>query len=187
MPWTLVPIALTFLLLAGTGLGDARSGAGVLPEGAATLAGCAALFSGYALFTAYERAAFGELAGGFWIPLLLLFALRDRRPAAGPAWRRAFDGSAAPLALVSPAPGCRMRRLGVMASYLLAAVALALALLRPLMGAAAARRRCHGLGLGPGRDLPVSAACEQTLGRSCARPRRPRLRVREQLALCAPR
>ena len=35
-----------------------------LTEGPATLAGCAALFSGYSMFTAYERSAFGELAGG---------------------------------------------------------------------------------------------------------------------------
>ena len=34
------------------------------------------------MFTAYERSAFGELAGGFWIPLLLLLILRDRNPQA---------------------------------------------------------------------------------------------------------
>jgi len=75
-----------------------------ISDGAATLAGCAALFSGYALFTAYERTAFGELAGGFWIPLLLLFALRDGGSKAPgrqfPLFRRALNGSAAPLALV---------------------------------------------------------------------------------------
>ena len=51
-----------------------------LSDGPATLAGCAALFSGYSMFTAYERSAFGELAGGFWIPLLLLLVFRDRNP-----------------------------------------------------------------------------------------------------------
>jgi hypothetical protein len=61
LPWTLVPIALTFLLLAATGLATRALARQMLPDGAATLAGCAALFSGYALFTAYERAAFGEL------------------------------------------------------------------------------------------------------------------------------
>ena len=61
------------------GAGDAGAGArGARATGAATLAGCVALFSGYALFTAYERSAFAELAGGFWIPLVLLFALRDQ-------------------------------------------------------------------------------------------------------------
>ena len=78
LPWTLVPVALTFLLLAGTGLAVRALGREALGEGAATLAGCVALFSGYALFTAYERTAFAELAGGVWIPLVLLYALRER-------------------------------------------------------------------------------------------------------------
>jgi hypothetical protein len=128
LPWTLVPIALTYLLLAATGLATRALARQALSEGAATLAGCAALFSGYALFTAYERTAFGELAGGFWIPLLLLFLLRERNPSASLA-RRALDGSAAPLALV--VAGCWLSNvpLGVMACYLLAAVALVAALL----------------------------------------------------------
>ena len=114
-----------------------------MPTAPATLAGCAALFSGYALFTAYERTAFGELAGGFWIPLLLLslFATATRRHRSG---GRAFDGSAALLAR------CHRRRwlsdapLGVMASYLLAAVALTSRCSRqswaPILRASARRR-----------------------------------------------
>ena len=77
------------------GPGHAGAGAADARDGAATLAGCAALFSGYALFTAYERSAFGELAGGFWIPLVLLFALRDRNPCRLGLRARALDGSAA--------------------------------------------------------------------------------------------
>jgi hypothetical protein len=128
LPWTLVPLALTFLLLAATGLATRALARQMLTEGAATLAGCAAIFSGYTLFTAYERAAFGELAGGCWIPLLLLFALRERNPL-GSICRRAFDGSAAPLSLVLA--GCWLSNLplGVMACYLLAAIAVAAALL----------------------------------------------------------
>jgi hypothetical protein len=128
LPWQFVPMALTFLLLAATGLATRALARQALDEGAATLAGCAALFSGYALFTAYERTAFGELAGGCWIPLLLLYLLRDRKPA-GPVWKRALDGSAAPLALV--VAGCWLSNVpvGVMACYLLAAMALAAALL----------------------------------------------------------
>jgi hypothetical protein len=145
LPWTLVPIALTFLLLAATGLATRALARQLLTDGAATLAGCAALFSGYAFFTAYERAAFGELAGGCWIPLLLLFALREcdvshpfrtergkdgaRSILVGPICRRAFDGSVAPLALVLA--GCWLSNLplGVMACYLLAAIAVAAAVL----------------------------------------------------------
>jgi hypothetical protein len=124
MPWQLVPVALVFLFLAGTGLVTRALALEALPDAPATLAGCAALFSGFALFTAYERTAFAELAGGIWIPLLLLFALRDRNPSTS-GWRRALDGSTLPLALVLA--GCWLSDgpVGVMASYLLIAVALA--------------------------------------------------------------
>jgi len=127
LSWTLVPVALTFLLLAATGLATRALARLVLTDGAATLAGCAALFSGYALFTAYERTAFGELTGGFWMPLILLLLLRDRNPSAA-AFRRAPDGSAAPLALAVAGAWLSNVPVGVMASYLLAAAALVVAL-----------------------------------------------------------
>jgi hypothetical protein len=127
LPWTLVPVAMTFLLLAATGLATRALARLVLPEAQATLAGCAALFSGYTLFCTYYRTAFAELAGGFWIPLLLLFALRDRNSSA-PAWRRSLDGSALPLALVLAGCWLSDAPVGVMASYLLAAIAIAAAL-----------------------------------------------------------
>jgi hypothetical protein len=103
MPWTFVPIALTFLLLAGTGLSTRALARQALDDVAATLAGCVALFSGYALFTAYERSAFAELAGGMWIPLVLLFALRDgnvsHAVSTGSIWKRAINRSAGLLAV----------------------------------------------------------------------------------------
>ena len=160
MTWKAVPIAITYLCLAGTGLATRALARLQLTEGPATLAGCAALFSGYALFTAYERSDFGELAGGFWIPLLLLFLLRDRMPNA-PGWRRALDGSAAPLALVLAGAWLSNAPLGVMASYLLAAVALALAVLRrsgaPLLRGVVAT----AVGLGLAATYIVPAAFEQ--------------------------
>jgi len=128
LPWHLVPIALTFLLLAATGLATRALARMALDDAPATLAGCAAIFSGYALFTAYERSAFGEMAA-FWIPLLLLFILRDKHFSA-PLLRRAFDGSAVPLAVAVAGAWLSNAPLGVMASYLLAAVALAIAILR---------------------------------------------------------
>jgi hypothetical protein len=139
LPWTVVPVALTFLLLAGTGLAARALARQALDEGAATLAGCAALFSGYALFTAYERSAFAELAGGFWIPLVLLFAMRERNHSA--ASPRALDGSVAPLAVAVAGAWLSNPTVGVMACYLLAAVALTRALLErrwmPVLRAAA--------------------------------------------------
>jgi hypothetical protein len=158
--WKAVSIAFTYLCLAGAGLATRALARQTLSEGPSTLAGCAALFSGYALFTAYERSDFGELMGGFWIPLLLLFLLRERAPGA-PVWRRAFDGSTAGLALLVAAAWLSNAPLGVMACYLLAAVALALALLRqtaaPLLRAGVA----VSLGLGLASFYIVPAAQEQ--------------------------
>jgi 6-pyruvoyl-tetrahydropterin synthase related domain len=160
MPWGQVPIAITYLCLAGTGLATRALARQTLSEGPATLAGCAALFSGYALFTAYERSDFGELMGGFWIPLLLLLILRDRAPN-DPGWRRALDGSTVPLAVVIAGAWLSNAPLGVMACYLLAAVALAAAVLRrtgaPLIRASLA----VALGLGLASFYIVPAAVEQ--------------------------
>jgi hypothetical protein len=150
MPWTLVPVTLTFLLLAGTGLATRALARLMLSDAAATLAGCAALFSGYALFTAYERAAFAELAGGVWIPLVLLFILREKDSSRGASlWRRALDGSATPLALAVAGAWLANPTTGVMACYLLAAMALVLALMgrtwAPLVRAAAGSALGMGL------------------------------------------
>jgi hypothetical protein len=127
--WDVATHGMVYLLLAATGLGTWALAREVLDDAPATLAGCAAIFSGYALFTAYERSAYGELTGGLWIPLLLLFALRDRKPS-GQFLNRAFDGSTLPLALVLAGAWLSNVPLGVMASYLLAAVVVVAALLR---------------------------------------------------------
>jgi hypothetical protein len=160
LPWTLVPIVLTFLLLAATGLATRALSHEMLTDGPATLAGCAALFSGYALFTAYERTAFGELTGGFWIPQILLFALRDHNTSSH-LFKRALDGSTAPLALVVAGAWLSNAPVGVMGSYLLTAVALTAALLSkswaPLVRAFAGT----ALGMGLAAIYLVPAVWEQ--------------------------
>jgi hypothetical protein len=126
------------------------------------------------MFSVYERAAFGELTGGFWIPLVLLLMLSPGKPEplrgnpsprgnhpSGSLARRILDGSTAPLALV--VAGCWLSNapLGVMACYLLAAVALAAAWLdrswAPLLRAALAAV----LGMGLAAIYLVPAAWEQ--------------------------
>ena len=47
-----------------------------MPEDNAALAACLYVVNPYVLFVAYERAAYGELLAGAWMPLLVLFALR---------------------------------------------------------------------------------------------------------------
>ena len=121
LPWRLVPVALTFLMLAACGLGTRALGRLFLSKAQATLAGCFAIFSGYALFCVYARDAFGELLGGFWIPVILLLALRSRRQE-GNAWQRALDGSTALLCLAIAGVWLSNGPAAVIACYLLAAV-----------------------------------------------------------------
>jgi hypothetical protein len=160
LPWTLVPVALVFLVLAATGLATRALASEVLADAPATLAGCTTLFSGFALFTAYERTAFAELMGGFWIPLLLLFALRDRR-ADAPLWQRALDGSTLPLALV--VAGCWLSDgpVGVMASYLLAAVAMMASVLTRSWALLLRASIASALGIGLAGLYLIPAAREQ--------------------------
>ena len=160
-PWKGVQLAILCSFFALTGLATrALARQFGLSEGPATLAGCAALFSGYSMFTAYERSAFGELAGGFWIPLLLLLILRDHKPHAD-LLRRAFDSSAFPLALVIAGAWLSNAPLGVMASYLLAAVAMATALIRRSWAPVLRALVGVTLGIGLSALYLVPAAVEQ--------------------------
>ncbi|HVU47076.1 MAG TPA: hypothetical protein VHD85_13180 [Terracidiphilus sp.] len=127
MPWTVVTPVLFVLLLAATGMATRALARVTLADGPATLAGCTTIFIGYALFCIYARNDFADLTGGFWIPLLLLFALRRRNPSSS-FWERSFDGSAAPLALVVAGIWLSNGPVGIMASYLLAVIALVSAL-----------------------------------------------------------
>ncbi len=146
--WQAAPVALTFLLLAGTGLATRALARQLLEAGAATLAGCIAIFSGYALFCVYERSAYGELAGGCTIPLALLFAMRQKRSA---LW----------LALIIAASWLANAPVGVMVCYLLAAFVLLLAIVRrsfaPILRAATAVT----LGLALAAFYLIPAAVEQ--------------------------
>ncbi len=157
LSWHLAPIVLTFLILAATGLATRVLALEALDDAPATLAGCAAIFSGFALFTGYERAAFPEFAGGFWLPLMVLFAMRERHPSASLV-RRAFDGSTAPLAVALAGAWLSNLPLGVMAGYLLAGVAILWALVNkswaPILRAALAS--VLGLGLAAIYWLPAA-------------------------------
>ncbi len=157
LPWQLAPIALTFITLAAIGLATRALALEALDDLPATLAGCAALFSLFTLFTAYERSAFPEFAGGFWLPLIVLFAMRDRRPSDS-FLRRALDGSTVPLAVALAGAWLSNLPLGVMAGYLLAGIALLWALVNkswaPLLRSALAA--VLGLGLAAIYWLPAA-------------------------------
>jgi len=159
-PWSFAPIVFTFLCLAGTGLATRALALEVLDGAPATLAGCAAIFSGFALFTAYERSAFPEFTGGVWLPLLLLFALRERNPTAS-LLRRALDRSTAPLALVLAAAWLSNAPLGVIASYLLAGVALIAAATKKSWAPVLRAAISTGMGLGLIAFFLLPAALER--------------------------
>ena len=153
LPWNLAPMALTFIIFAATGLATRALaleafGSDALGDMPATVAGCVAIFSGFTLFTGYERCAFPEFAGGFWLPLIILFVLRDRFPSASLA-RRALSDSTVPLALALAGAWLSNLPLGVIAGYLLAGVAILWAVVNkswaPLLRAAVAT--ILGLGL----------------------------------------
>jgi hypothetical protein len=141
LPWNLAPIALTFIILSATGLATRALALEALDNVPATLAGCVSIFSGFTLFTAYERCAFPEFAGGFWLPLIILFVLRDRpdqsvilsegrdsdrsrRTRFSRFFRRAFSGPTVPLAIALAGAWLSNLPLGVIAGYLLAGTAL---------------------------------------------------------------
>jgi hypothetical protein len=152
IPWKFVPAALLVLLFAATGVATRALARQAFDDGVATLAGCAAIFSGYALFTAYERSAFAEMTGGFWVPLLLMLILRgseekqklrapsfrllsvervgdygSRHPRSIPAFL--FDRTTLLIALVIAGAWLSNAPLGVMLSYLLAGISFTVALL----------------------------------------------------------
>ena len=160
MPWHFVPIALTFLCLAGAGLATRALALEACTDAVATLAGCASIFSGFALFTAYERAAFPEFTGGVWLPLLILFALRERQPSA-PLGRRILSGSTVALTLALAAAWLSNPPLGVIASYLLAAVVLLAAIVRRFWAPALRGAFATVLGLGLTAFYWLPAALER--------------------------
>jgi hypothetical protein len=79
LPWNAAPVAFTLIVLTGCGLSMNKLAGRWLSPNVAALAGCTYILNPYALFVAYERTAYGELAAGIWLPLIILFALQCAR------------------------------------------------------------------------------------------------------------
>jgi hypothetical protein len=77
MPWIRVPLVFTMIALGAMGASFFRMAREWMPEDNAALAALYVV-NPYVLFVAYERAAYGELLAGAWMPLLVLFALRAK-------------------------------------------------------------------------------------------------------------
>ena len=115
--WQWAAGVFTWLCLAASGFTTRALARTFLPASNATLAGVLATTAPYALFVAYERTAYSELAAAALIPLLLLFALRKDR-ASDSFFRAAFAG-AWRLALTLAVIWLTNAPAGVIASYLL--------------------------------------------------------------------
>jgi len=120
VPWAKVSIALAFLLFAGTGFAHRALAREILADGPAVLAGCASIFLGNLLLDTYMRSDYAELAGGVWIPLLLLFLLRKEPPASANFARFLFG--VAPLSAIIAGIWLTNGPLGIMSGYLLVGV-----------------------------------------------------------------
>ena len=119
-----------------------------MPEAQATFSACLYIANPYALFVAYERTAYGELLAGAWLPLLVLFALR-RKPSV------ALLGIAVAILWLCNSPA------GVVGSYLLALLALAMCFAERRWWPALRAAGGVALGLGLAAFYLVPAAFEQ--------------------------
>jgi hypothetical protein len=114
--WAAAPILFVLLALLGGGAAMYLLAREWVSSESAVFAACLYVVNPYALFVVYERSAFGELLAGAVLPLVVLFALRRSRGAAA-------LGVAIAATWLCDAPAA------VMASYMLAVIALILTLL----------------------------------------------------------
>jgi hypothetical protein len=78
LPWTWTPVAFTLIAFIGCGLSFFTMAREWMPEDAAAVAACVYLLNPYLMFVAYERTAYGELLSAIWMPLLVLYGLRQK-------------------------------------------------------------------------------------------------------------
>jgi uncharacterized membrane protein len=151
--WKMVPAVFTFLCFTATGLTTRALARTFLPAANATLAGILATAAPYALFAAYERTAFSELAAAAMIPLLLLYALRETS--------RWLDSNTLLLTMIFAAIWLANAPAGVMASYLLVFAAIAAAVFQRLWVPVIRAAIAGLLGLGLAAVYLIPAAWEQ--------------------------
>jgi len=183
--WNFAPVAFTLIVLTAGGLSMNKLASRWLPPNAAAAAACAYILNPYCLFVAYERTAYGELAAGIWLPLIILYTLRSTQHPHNPVTLCAakdlqfpptstnlgaphlafemwgFRNSTMPLALAIAAIWLTNAPAAVMASYTIAAITLWIAIHRrqwkPILPVAAS----YLLGIGLAAFYLIPAAYER--------------------------
>jgi uncharacterized integral membrane protein len=77
-PWTWTPLLFTLIVMRAMAASFFEMAREWISEDNAAIAACLYVLNPYMLFVAYERAAYGELLGAVWLPLLVLYALRKK-------------------------------------------------------------------------------------------------------------
>jgi hypothetical protein len=150
--WHAAPTLFVLLALLAGGGSMYRLAREWAPPEAASFAACLYIANPYAMFVAYERAAFGELLASAGMPLMMLFALRS--PLSGRA-------SVAPLSLSVAALWLTNSPAAVVGSYLLAILAVGMSLVQGKLWPALRAAGGMALGLGLAAFYIVPAAFEQ--------------------------
>jgi 6-pyruvoyl-tetrahydropterin synthase related domain len=146
--WHAAPILFVLLTLLAGGGSMYLLAREWIPAPAATFAACLYAANPYAMFVAYERGAFGELLASAWLPLLVLFALRRCR-------------SIAPLSLAVATLWISNSPAAVVGSYLLAVLAIGMAIVERKLWPVWRAAGGMAIGLGLAAFYIVPAAFEQ--------------------------
>ncbi len=79
LPWSWIPLAFALIALLGAGFSFRAMAREWIAADNATLAACLYVVNPYMLFVLYERGAMAELLAATWIPLLVLYGIREKR------------------------------------------------------------------------------------------------------------
>ncbi len=146
--WNAAPILFVLVALVASGWSMYRLAQQWVGRGAATVAACLYTANPYALFVIYQRSALAELLAGVWIPLIVLYALKRDSPVAA-------------LALAVAAVWLTDAPVAVIASYLLALLAVGMTLIERKAWPALRAADGMALGLGLAAFYIVPALYEQ--------------------------
>jgi hypothetical protein len=147
-PWTWTPVAFTAICVLALGIGFYKMACEWMPSPSAEIGACLYAASPYIFFVIYERSALGELLAAVWLPLLVLYALRQKP-------------STPQLALVVAALWLTNAPAAVMGSYALVIVAAVAAVSQRRFALLARAASGLALGLGLAAVYIVPAIYEQ--------------------------